>query len=79
MEVEPYNAMDKSLILKRAKLVKENEKFSQNILTALREIARRKNNLNLKKIFMLKKVFIKNLLQIKIPHYLPSWHAASEG
>ena len=42
MGVEPYNVMDKSLILKRAKLVKENEKFSQNILTALREIAEEK-------------------------------------
>ena len=39
MKSEPYNAMDPNLIKKRAKLVKENEKFSQNILTALREIA----------------------------------------
>ena len=39
MKEEPYNSMDPSLIKKRSKLVRENEQFSQNILTALREIA----------------------------------------
>ena len=39
MKVEPYNAMDPSLIKQRAQLVRDNEKFSQNILTAVREIA----------------------------------------
>ena len=42
MKVEPYNAMDVSLINKRAELVNTNEKFSENILTALREIAEEK-------------------------------------
>ena len=42
MKVEPYNAIDSALIKERAKLVKNNEKFAQNILNALREIAEEK-------------------------------------
>ena len=42
MQEEPYSKMDVSLINKRAELVRENEKFSQNILNALREIAEEK-------------------------------------
>ena len=42
MKVEPYNAIDPALIKERAKLVKNNEKFAQNILNALREIAEEK-------------------------------------
>ena len=42
MKVEPYNAIDPAIIKERAKLVKNNEKFSQNILNALREIAEEK-------------------------------------
>ena len=42
MKVEPYNAIDSAIIKERAKLVKNNEKFAQNILNALREIAEEK-------------------------------------
>ena len=42
MDFEPYNAMDKSILIKRAELVNSNEKFSENILIALREIAEEK-------------------------------------
>ena len=42
MKAEPYSAMDISLINKRAELVNTNEKFSENILIALREIAEEK-------------------------------------
>ena len=42
MKVEPYNAIDTDLIKERAKIVKNNEKFAQNILNALREIAEEK-------------------------------------
>ena len=42
MKAEPYSAMDVSLINKRAELVNTNEKFSENILIALREIAEEK-------------------------------------
>ena len=42
MKVEPYNVIDPALIKERAKLVKNNEKFAQNILNALREIAEEK-------------------------------------
>ena len=51
MKAEPYNVMDKELIYKRAKLVRENEKFSQKIINALREIAEEKEQKNHKRIF----------------------------
>ncbi len=39
MREKPYNIMTSDEINKKIKLVRENEKFSQNILTAVREIA----------------------------------------
>ena len=42
MNVEPYNKLDKNVIKKRAEFVQNNEQFSQNILTALREVAEEK-------------------------------------
>jgi len=42
MKVEPYNSIDPAIIKERSEIVKKNEKFSQNILTALREIAEEK-------------------------------------
>ena len=45
MEADPYKSMDSGLILHRAKIIRENERFSENILTALREIAEEKEQL----------------------------------
>ena len=42
MQIEPYSNIDPNLIKERARLVNTNEKFSQNILTALREVAEEK-------------------------------------
>ena len=42
MKFEPYNVMTMDLLKKRAELIRTNEKFSQNILTALRENAEEK-------------------------------------
>ena len=42
MESEPYNKIDPVLIKRRADLVKNDEKFSKNILIALRENAEEK-------------------------------------
>ena len=42
MKVEPYNTIDPDLIKQRSQIIRNNEKFSQNILTALREIAEEK-------------------------------------
>ena len=42
LNVEPYNKLDKNVIKKRAEFVQNNEQFSQNILTALREVAEEK-------------------------------------
>ena len=77
MEVEPYNAMDKSLILKRAKLVKENEKFSQNILTALREIAEEKEQSKSQEDIYAEESIYQKFTSNKDTSLFPSWHAAS--
>ena len=42
LNIEPYNKLDKNVIKKRAEFVQNNEQFSQNILTALREVAEEK-------------------------------------
>ena len=77
MEVEPYNAMDKSLILKRAKLVKENEKFSQNILTALREIAEEKEQSKSQEDIYAEESIYNKFTSNKDTLLFPAWHAAS--
>jgi exodeoxyribonuclease-1 len=41
-QVEPYNTIDPIIIKERAELVKNNEKFSQNVLNAVKEIAEEK-------------------------------------
>jgi len=41
-QVEPYNTIDPKIIKERAELVKNNEKFSQNVLNAVKEIAEEK-------------------------------------
>ena len=61
--------MDKELIYKRAKLVRENEKFSQSVITALREIAEEKEQTKSQEDILAEEVFIENLHQIKIQLY----------
>ena len=77
MKVEPYNAMDKSLILKRAKLIKENEKFSQNILTALREIAEEKEQSKSQEDIYAEESIYQKFTSNKDTSLFPSWHNAS--
>jgi len=42
MKIEPYNKLDPNLIMKRAEIVKTNEKLSNNICNILREAAEEK-------------------------------------
>jgi len=76
MKVEPYNAMDPSLIKKRAKLVRDNEKFSQNILTALREIAEEKEQSKSQEDIYAEESIYKKFTSNKDTALFPAWHAA---
>ena len=76
MKAEPYNVMDPELIKKRAKIVRENEKFSQNILTALREIAEEKEqSKSQEQIFAEESIYTK-FTSNKDTALFPAWHAA---
>ena len=76
MKAEPYNAMDPELIKKRAKIVRENEKFSQNILTVLREIAEEKElSKSQEQIFAEESIYTK-FTSNKDTALFPAWHAA---
>jgi len=77
MKVEPYNVMDPNLIKKRAKLVRENEKFSQNILTALREIAEEKEQSKSQEDIYAEESIYEKFTSNKDTALFPAWHAAS--
>ncbi len=77
MREEPYNAIDPSLIKKRAKLVRDNEKFSQNILIALREIAEEKEQSKSQEDIFAEESIYKQFTSNKDTALFPAWHAAS--
>ena len=76
MKVEPYNAIDPSLIKKKAKLIRENDKFSQNILTALREIAEEKEQSKSQEDIYAEQSIYKKFTSNKDTALFPAWHAA---
>ena len=78
MKVEPYNAIDESLIMKRVELVKRNEKFSQKIITALREIAEEKEQSKSQEdIYYAEESIYTKFTSAKDTNLFPLWHAAS--
>jgi len=77
MKEEPYNTMDPNLIKKRAQLVRNNEKFSQNILTALREIAEEKEQLKSQEDIYPEESIYNKFTSNKDTALFPAWHAAS--
>ena len=77
IKAEPYNAIDPNLIKKRAKLVKENEKFSQNILTALREIAEEKEQSKSQEDILAEESIYTKFTSNKDTALFPAWHSAS--
>ena len=77
MKSEPYNAMDPSLIKQRAKLVRDNEKFSQNILTALREIAEEKEQSKSQEDIYAEESIYTKFTSNKDTALFPAWHTAS--
>jgi len=77
MKEEPYNAIGPELIKKRAQLIRDNEKFSQNILTALREIAEEKEQSKSQEDIYAEESIYKKFTSNKDTALFPSWHAAS--
>ena len=77
MKAEPYNAMDKELINKRAKLVRENEKFSEKVITALREIAEEKEQTKSQEDILAEESIYQKFTPNKDTALFPKWHSAS--
>jgi len=74
---EPYNAIDESLINKRADLVKNNEKFSQKVITALREIAEEKEQSKSQEDIFAEESIYTKFTSNKDTNLFQTWHAAS--
>ncbi len=74
---EPYNAMDPNLIKHRAKLVRNDEKLSQNILTALREIAEEKEQSKSQEDIYAEESIYKKFTSNKDTSLFQSWHNAA--
>ncbi len=74
---EPYNAMDPNLIKQRARLVRDNEKFSQNVLIALREIAEEKEQLKSQEDIYPEESIYNKFTSNKDTALFSAWHAAS--
>ena len=77
MQVEPYNSIDPGLIQERARLVNTNEKFSQNILTALREIAEEKKQFDSQEDVLAEESIYKKFTPQKDTALFSKWHSSS--
>ena len=76
MKAEPYSAIDKELIYKRAKLVRENEKFSERVITALREIAEEKEQTKSQEDILAEESIYQKFTPNKDTALFPKWHSA---
>ena len=74
---EPYNEMDPILIKRRADLVKNDEKFAQNILTVLREIAEEKEQAKSQEDVLAEESIYTKFTPNKDTNLFPTWHVAS--
>ena len=77
MKTEPYNAIDPNLIKKRSEIIKNDEKFSMNILTALREIAEEKEQSKSQEDIYPEESIYTKFVSNKDTALFPAWHAAS--
>ena len=68
--------MDKELIIKRSKILRESEKFSQDILTALREIAEEKEQSKSQEDIYVEESIYQKFTSNKDIALFPAWHAA---
>ena len=77
LQVEPYSKLDPNLIRERANLVTSNEKFSQNILIALRENAEEKAQFDSQEDLLAEETIYKKFTPQKDTALFPKWHTAS--
>ena len=77
LNVEPYNKLDKNVIKKRAEFIQNNEQFSQNILTALREIAEEKEQSKSQEDILPEESIYKKFTPNKDTNLFSKWHEAS--
>ena len=77
MKEEPYNAIDINIIKKRAEIVRESEKFSQNIMTALRDLAEEKEQSKSQEDILAEESIYNRFTPNKDTALFPKWHAAS--
>ena len=77
MKAEPYSAMDKQLIYNRAKLVREDEKFSERVITALREIAEEKEQTKSQEDVYDEESIYQKFTPNKDTALFPKWHSSS--
>jgi len=74
---EPYNKIDPILLKKRANLVKNDERFAQNIMTALREIAEEKEQSTSQEDILAEESIYKKFTPNKDTNLFKAWHSAS--
>ena len=77
IKAEPYKAMDKEVIYKRAKLVRENESFSEKVIIALREIAEEKEQSKSQEDIYAEESIYQKFTSNKDTALFPKWHDAS--
>ena len=73
---EPYNSIDPMLLKKRADLIKNNEKFAQSIMVALREIAEEKEQSQSQEDILAEESIYKKFTPNKDTNLFQAWHAA---
>ena len=76
LKQEPYSSIDPQLIKKRAELVKNNERFSQNILTILRETAEEKEQSKTQEDIYAEESILK-FSSGQDTALFPKWHSAN--
>ncbi len=76
LNVEPYSKLDKKVIKKRAEFVQNNEQFSQNILTALREVAEEKEQSKSQEDIYAEESIYTKFTSNKDTALFPIWHEA---
>tara|TARA_Y200000002_G_C22309853_1_gene508022 strand:+ start:43 stop:582 length:540 start_codon:yes stop_codon:yes gene_type:complete len=76
MESDPYKSMDPNIIKHRAKIVRENERFSENILTALREIAEEKEQSKSQETLFAEESIYQKFTSNKDTSLFGAWHSA---
>ncbi len=77
LKEKPYNEMQSDEIEKKIRLIKENEKFSQNILTAVREIAEDKKQSESQEDIHPEESIYNKFTSNKDTSLFSGWHAAS--